>query len=117
MSYTEKRRHKRINYRVNAEIRYDAKHFKGVIENFSHEGIFKIVFPEKSVIDFYPEEALEISFTYPPKDTFNLDCRIKWVRIKRENPLFLKYQLGVQIIKPSPEYKDFVKNLLMKTDI
>jgi hypothetical protein len=111
----DKRRHKRIDYKLKADVTCDAKHYKAMIENVSETGIFKIVFPEKSVIDFYPGEDLEINFTLPSGEEFNLDGKIKWVRIKRENPLFLKYHMGVQIIEPSPEYKEFVNDLLEKS--
>ncbi|MHA2219580.1 MAG: PilZ domain-containing protein [Candidatus Hodarchaeales archaeon] len=111
----DKRRYKRIDYKLKADVTCNTKNYKAMIENFSETGIFKIVFPEKSVIDFYPEEGLEISFILPSGEEFNLNCKIKWVRIKRENPLFLKYHMGVQIIEPSPEYKEFVNDLLEKS--
>jgi hypothetical protein len=110
----EKRRHKRIRYKLKADVICDSKHYKAVIDNFSETGICKIVFPEKSVIDFYPEEILEINFILPSGQELNLECKIKWVRIKKGTPLFLKYHMGVEIIEPSPEYKKFVNDLLEK---
>lgn len=111
----DKRQHKRINYKLNADVTCNTKNYKAMIENFSETGIFKIVFPEKSVIDFYPEEGLEVSFVLPSGEELHLDCKIKWVRIKRDNPLFLKYHMGVQILEPSPGYKKFINHLLTKS--
>lgn len=34
-----------------------------MIENFSETGIFKVVFSEKGVINFYPGEIIVINFT------------------------------------------------------
>ncbi|MHA2219971.1 MAG: PilZ domain-containing protein, partial [Candidatus Hodarchaeales archaeon] len=58
----------------------DSKHYKAMIENVSEKGIFKIVYPEKSVIDFYPEEEFEVSFILPSGEELNLECKIiKWL--------------------------------------
>jgi hypothetical protein len=110
----EKRRHKRINYKLKADVSYDSKHAPAMIENFSETGIFKIVFPEKSVIDFYPGETIRVSFQVPSGQELQLECEIKWVRIKRGSPLFLKYNMGVKIINPPPIYKEFMTSLLKK---
>jgi hypothetical protein len=115
MSNIEKRHHRRINYKLKADVCYDSKHSDAMIENFSETGIFKIVFPEKSLINFYPGETIRVIFQIPSGQKLNLECEIKWIRIQRGAPLFLKYNMGVQIIKPSPEYEEFVKDLLEKS--
>jgi hypothetical protein len=86
-----------------------------MIENVSETGIFKVVFSEKSVIDFYPGEIIEINFILPSGQELNQKCKIIWARMKNETPLFLKYQMGVEIINPSPKYKEFIKDLLEKS--
>jgi c-di-GMP-binding flagellar brake protein YcgR len=76
----DKRRYKRIDFQLKADVMCNTKNYKAMIENFSETGIFKIVFPEKSVIDFYPEEVLDISFILPSGQELNLDCKIiKWL--------------------------------------
>jgi hypothetical protein len=52
MKSIEKRRHRRINYKLKADVTYDSKHAQGMIENFSETGLFKVVFSEKGVINF-----------------------------------------------------------------
>jgi c-di-GMP-binding flagellar brake protein YcgR len=48
----DKRRYKRIDLQLKADVTCNTKNYKAVIENVSETGIFKIVFPEKSVINF-----------------------------------------------------------------
>jgi hypothetical protein len=112
----EKRRHKRIDYKVKAEVSFDSKHANAMIENFSETGIFKIVFPEKSLINFYPGETIRVNFQMPLGKELNLECEIKWVRINRGSPLLLKYSMGVQIINPPPVYQEFIKTLTQRTE-
>ncbi|MHA2220401.1 MAG: PilZ domain-containing protein [Candidatus Hodarchaeales archaeon] len=112
MKGIEKRRHRRINYKLKADVTYDSKHAQGMIENFSETGIFKVVFSEKGVINFYPGEIIVINFTIPSGQELQLECEMKRVRIQRGSPLFLKYSMGVKIINPPPVYKEFIKTLL-----
>lgn len=112
----EKRRHKRIDYKVKADVSYDSKHASAMIENFSETGIFKIVFPEKSIINFYPGETIGVNFQMPLGQEVDLECEIKWVRIDRGSPLFLKYSMGVKIINPPPLYQEFIKALLQRVE-
>jgi hypothetical protein len=105
MKGIEKRRHKRINYKLKTDISFDSKHAQGMIENFSETGIFKVVFCEKGVINFYPGEIIVINFTIPSGQELQLECEMKWA-------LFLKYSMGVKIINPPPVYIEFIKTLL-----
>ncbi|TNF54940.1 PilZ domain-containing protein [bacterium] len=115
MKGIEKRLHRRIDYKLKANVTYDSKHAQGIIENFSEEGIFKVVFSEKGVINFYPGEIIVINFTIPSGQELELECEMKWVRIQRGSPLFLKYSMGVKIINPPRVYKDFIKTLLVES--
>jgi hypothetical protein len=112
----EKRRHKRINYKLKADVTYGSKHAPATIENFSETGIFKIVFPEKSLINFYPEEIIGVNFQMPLGQEVDLKCEIKWVRIQKGSSLFLKYSMGVKIINPPPIYKEFIKTIIQKSE-
>jgi hypothetical protein len=108
----DRRRHRRINFKLKAEVTYGARHFNGMIENLSKSGIFKVVFPEKSVIDFFPGKIIGLNFHIPSGQMLNLECEIKWIRIKKGSPLFLKYHMGVQVVSPPQGYTDFVQGLL-----
>jgi hypothetical protein len=108
----EKRRYKRINYKLNADVICDTENYKGIIENLSASGIFKIVISDKSVIAFVPGGSLRVRFESPSGQHFDLDCEIRWSRINTRSPFVLKYNLGVQIIEPPQDYADFLKSLL-----
>jgi hypothetical protein len=108
----ERRRSRRINFKLDAEIISNTKNYKGVIENLSKSGICKIVFSEKSVLGFLPGEKIEVRYYNPSGKYFNVICQIKWTRINTHSPLVLKYILGVQVIKPSQQYRKFVESLL-----
>jgi hypothetical protein len=108
----DRRSNRRIKHSIKADLTFNEKHYKAVIENFSETGIFKIVFPEKSVIEFFPGNTLEVNLLLPAKQQLTLECEIKWVRIKRGSPLFLKYHMGLKIIEPPREYKEFIQTLL-----
>lgn len=113
-SYLEKRRHIRVDYRVNAEITYNDKCYKGNIENISESGIFKVAFPEKEIVDLMPGSPLTVKFRGSSGEDFNLNCRIKWLRIYTVSPFALKYNLGIEIVNPPQEYRDFVEQLILK---
>jgi hypothetical protein len=109
----EKRHNRRINYKLNADVICDAKNYKGIIENLSASGIFKIVISDRSVIAFVPGESLRVKFESPSGQDFDLDCEIKWSRIDTRSPFVLKYNLGVQIKEPPQSYAEFLKSLLL----
>jgi hypothetical protein len=115
MKGIEKRRNKRINYKLKADVSFDSKHAQGMIENFSETGIFKVVFCEKGVINFYPGETIGVNFQMPLGQAVDLECEIKWVRIQKGSPLFMKYSMGVKIINPPPVYIEFIKTLLTES--
>jgi hypothetical protein len=117
MSTIEKRRHRRINYTVNADITCANTHYNGVIVNFSETGVFKIVFSEKSVIDFFPGGIVMVNFIVPSGNELNLECMIKWVCIEKGSPIFLKYHMGLKIIKNQPMYEEFMKTLQEKSTV
>ncbi|TNF55405.1 PilZ domain-containing protein [bacterium] len=108
----DRRRHRRMNCKIKAEVTYGTKNFSGMIENLSRSGIFKVVFPEKSVIDFFPGKVVGVNFHIPSGQMLNLECEIKWIRIKKGSPLFLKYHMGVQVINPPQGYTGFIQGLM-----
>jgi hypothetical protein len=112
-SYLEKRRHIRVDYRVNAEITYGDKSYRGNIENISESGIFKVAFPEKEIVDLIPGSPLVVKFQGPSGEDFNLNCLIKWLRIYTISPFALKYNMGIEIVNAPQEYRDFVEQLIL----
>jgi hypothetical protein len=112
-SYLEKRRHIRVDYRADAEITFGDRSYRGMIENISESGIFKVAFPEKEIVDLIPGSALAVKFKDPSGSYFNLRCEIKWLRIYTVSPFALKYNMGIGIVNAPQEYKEFVEQLIM----
>jgi hypothetical protein len=112
----DKRQHKRISYCLNTEIICDGISYKGLIENISETGIFKIAFPDQNFLSFYPGKEITVIFQIPSGTTLNLNCEIKWLRINTGSPFAIKYNLGLNIIDPPREYIEFVKSLKKQID-
>lgn len=106
----ERRRSRRVVFRIRAESFSENKRYKGLIENFSLEGMLKII-PEATVIDFAPGMKLEVSFQLPAGEEFRLGCEIKWVRHHTNMPFGLKHYVGMEIINPPQVYTAFVQGL------
>jgi hypothetical protein len=114
----EKRRSKRKIVALKAEIVSGGKSYAGVIENLSEDGIYIITTPSKSSIDFALGTTVELKFQPPsePKDilrssgeTINLHCKVIWSY--KTPPHGLTHSIGMEIINPSPEYKELLKTL------
>jgi hypothetical protein len=115
-SYLEKRRHIRVDYRADAEIIFGDRSYRGIIENISESGIFKVAFPEKEIVDLIPGSALAVKFKGPSGNLFDLRCEIKWLRIYTVSPFALKYNLGIEIVNAPQEYREFVEQLIMNVE-
>jgi hypothetical protein len=115
MTHIEKRQSIRIDYKLRAELTFKDKTFKGFIENFSREGIFKIIIPERQLAEFIPGIIVKVNFQDPSGKTFELQGEVKWLRIKSEPPIGVKYNMGIEIINPPQKYKEFVEDLFEKS--
>ncbi len=113
----ERRKFRRVDFRVKAEIVYGGVSYTGFIENFSETGIFKIVFPEEKVIDLIPGTMLQIKFQTPSENDISLNCEVKWLRINTDSPFVLKYNMGMSIINPPRKYREFISRLLLNPDL
>lgn len=107
----DKRLHERKSCNLKAEIVYDSQRYRGVIKNISEEGLFKVVISEDSVLTFIPGKVIDIHLDVPSKEPMVLRCEIKWIRIQKNSPLYLKYNLGIQAHDPPRAYKEFTQSL------
>ena len=107
----EKRRFKRIDSKIRAEVTIDSKFYEGTIDNLSEEGLFEIVFIELEVSDFTPDKILGVKFNKPSGEDLDLQCKIVWLRLNKDNLGNLMYCMGMEIISPPASYKKFVKTL------
>jgi hypothetical protein len=107
----ERRRFKRIDTKISAQVTIDSKYYEGTIENLSEEGLFEIVFIEVKVKDFTPEKILGVKFSKPSGEELDLQCKIVWFRLNKDDLDRLKYCMGMEIISLPSSYKKFVKTL------
>ncbi len=105
----EKRIHKRkiVDYKV--EVIADGISYAGIVENISEKGLYIIVNPLKTSIDFMSRAKLELKFQLPSGESLNLPCHVKWSY--KTPPHGLTYSMGMEILKQSPEYIEFFSNL------
>ena len=108
----EDRRFKRIDFKLNAEVTLGGKSYKGSMENLSEGGLFEIVFSEVDLTDFTNGAPVGVKFHIPSEEIIDLHCKIVWLRVGPEQIVGLKYNMGLEIITPSPEYKEFFKTLV-----
>lgn len=106
----EKRRSQRVAFRLEAESILGEKNYKGNIENFSREGVLKIIDGEE-ILGCSPGTTINVNFKVPSGETIDLTCEIKWLRINSNMPFGVKHNLGMEIIDPPQEYTEFVESL------
>jgi hypothetical protein len=111
----ERRSSQRISHKLKAEIVFKNKSYDGYIENFSREGIFKIMILEKRLTEFFPGVVLKINFNDHSGEIFSIKGEVKWLRIKSEPSQGMKYSMGMEIINPPQAYKEFVESLFKKS--
>ncbi len=105
----EKRRSERITISLKAErISGDADH-SVFIENLSETGIYMIAAPAGSAKEFEPGKDVSLKLQLSSKKTLKLDCKIIWSH--KTPPHGLTKSVGLEIINPSLEYKEFLKTL------
>lgn len=109
-THAEKRRSQRVEYKVDAESFFGTKRYRGVIENFSMEGLLKVI-PSGQLMGCSPGMALGVNFQTSSGKSFNLICEIKWLRVDSNMPFGVRHAVGMEIIEPPPEYTEFVEHL------
>lgn len=108
---SDERCFKRKDNEISAEVVIGTKHYEGLIEDVSEEGLFEIVFIEDYVTDFAPDRILEVRFHKPHGEDLDLQCKLLWFRFKKDNPDSFKYCVGMGVISPLDSYINFVKTL------
>lgn len=109
----ERRRSERILYRAKAESLVNDKTYRGIIENVSMEGILKII-SNGEMLDIMPGTKVKINFPIPSGGCLKLDCEVRWLRHYPNMPHGIKHYIGMEIISPSDDYREFTKTLYMK---
>ena len=108
----ERRRAKRKNVRIDAEITAGRVSYAGVVENLAEHGI-GIETDSKNLLSdstpFHPGAEFEVRFQTPTGEEIKLQCKVVWSF--QEAPYGLKRQTGMEIIFPPPDYLDFYRDL------
>lgn len=106
----EKRRSNRVTDNLEAEIITDDICYNGIVLNFSEEGLYMVSATSYSVADINPSSHLKLKCKLPAGNSLKMDCEVKWFQTK-PSPFGVTFCIGMQIIDPPSEYKDFVKTL------
>ncbi len=102
-------------FRLPAELTSRDQSYHGVIENFSREGMMKVIHHEK-LLDFLPGTTLEVHFQTPAGEKLILDCEIRWLRYQTNMPFGLNHYVGMEIINPPLTYNAFIQTLYDRND-
>lgn len=95
--------------KISAKVRTGSKYYEGTVENISGEGLIEIAFVNIKVKDFDPETIVSVQFHKHCGDDLELQCKLVWFRLNKDNPDRLKYCLGMEILSPNTSYKNFLK--------
>lgn len=102
----ERRSAKRLVVNMKAERLSCTKNCSVFIENISDTGIYMITAPSKNK-DYEPGSKLLLKLKLATGKTLDLQCNVKW---SYDNaPEDLTNSVGLEILNPPDEYKNFVK--------
>jgi hypothetical protein len=100
---------KRTAVDLTAEIISDGKSFEGSIENISEGGIGYLINSSiKDSTDFKPSKLIDINFRTHSGNKILLKCEIVWFSRHPANTGELA--LGLKILSPPSEYKEWITN-------
>ena len=106
----DKRFNKRTAVKLSAEIISDGKSFAGAIDNVSEGAIGYIINSSiKDSTDFIPTKKIEINFHTSAGNNIILTCEIVWFSRLPSDTSALT--LGLKIVDPPSEYKEWISNL------
>ncbi len=111
----ERRRHKRIYVHLKATITVDDQTYEGYVENISEIGIgYLMSSPGRFKDDYLSNKSIELTMQMEPGQTIVLNCVAAWA--KKGLVSGKTVGVGMNIIDPPPEYKDWVKNIPIDTE-
>jgi hypothetical protein len=110
----EKRKSRRLAVNVEVKLLSGGNHYEGTIENISMDGIFMhmTTAPAQSAKDFVPSTIIQIKFQPAQGNHLDIQCNVRWLHIHEEAPDNLVHKMGVEILDPPSDYKDWVKTIL-----
>ncbi len=104
----ERRNTKRVTVNLRAERISCTKNCSVFIENLSESGIYMTTAPAKNS-EYILGTELDLELELNSGKIINLNCHVKWA--VDNTPEALTNSVGLEIIDPPSEYKEFVKSL------
>lgn len=108
-SVDEKRIHERIIVRIKAVLTFENISYVGMIENISEYGFYMISLPLKHRVEFRIGSLHEMKLRILPGKSVNMHCKVQWAY--RTPPYGLTHSVGMEILDPSPAYRQFLSTL------
>jgi c-di-GMP-binding flagellar brake protein YcgR len=103
----ERRRARRVTINLKAERISCVNNCSVFIENISETGINMISAPGKKN-DYIPGTEMDLELEMSNGKTINLKCNVKWAE---HSPEEKSKSVGLEIINPPLEYKEFLETL------
>lgn len=104
----EQRRFKRIPLILDAKIISNDGSYEGYTENVSIEGLKYLITSVVTVSKYFiPGNKIALAFKLPNGETLDLTCEIIWVSETPDS--HKKICVGMKIIDPPREYKEFLE--------
>jgi len=103
----ERRRARRVTINLKAERISCVNNCSVFIENISETGIYIITAPDKKN-RYIPGTEMGLELELSNGKTINLNCNVKWAESTTDDK---SKSVGLEIIDPPLEYKEFLKTL------
>ena len=104
----EKRTSERISDSLDAEIELDGVNYSGIIMNYSETGLFLVSATLYEVDQVDSKTEMNVCCTLPSDEKICLKCEVKWCN-KKDSPFGVSLNMGLKIISPPEQYKEFIK--------
>jgi hypothetical protein len=109
ISLKEKRAFQRISVRLDGNLFSHDTSCLAYIGNISALGVNVIIAPTHCSSAFVEETKQESQMNIPSGETIKLNCISRWS--SSISPQGLMKEIGLEIIAPPPQYKDFLTTL------
>ncbi|MBC8414613.1 MAG: PilZ domain-containing protein [Nitrospira sp.] len=104
----ERRKSERITVNLKAERISCTKNCSVFIENLSEDGIYMITAPSKNM-EYIPGSEISLHLHLGNGNLFDLNCFVSWAYDNA--PDDLTNSVGLEILSPPDEYKEFIRTL------
>jgi hypothetical protein len=105
----EKRAYKRIPVKLEGKLFSNDTNCIAYIRNVSALGVNAIITPMNCATDFFQETQHDLKIHLSSGATINLECRGRW--LSAISPQGLTKEIGLEIIDPPIQYKEFLSTL------